>query len=416
MRLLDGLFRAEKVEDALSDQACLQGMLSFESALAKAEAQAGVIPTSAVQAISQQCKAPLFDIDALARAAKSAGNIAIPVVRALTALVAKNDTEAARYVHWGATSQDVIDTGLILQLRGALTHVASDLDVLAKGLAELATQHRSTVMVGRTWMQQALPTTFGAKVAGWLDAIDRHRDRLRDTQSRCLVLQFGGAVGTLAAFHEKAGEVAKNLADELLLPLPEVPWHSHRDRVAEIATTLGLIVGTLGKIAKDISLLSQTEVAEVFEPSEPGRGGSSTMPHKRNPVACAVVLSAATRVPGLVGTMLSAIPQEHERGLGGWHAEWETLPDIVSLAGGAVKTMAEIAPHLDVDAERMQRNLEATRGLIFAEAATMALAKDLGKQAAHELVETACNRVREENRHLRDRGRGGQRGAEARFR
>lgn len=203
MKLLDGLFRSDVVERWLSERTCLQGMLSFESALAKAEAQAGVIPTSAVQAISQQCKAPLFDIDALARAAKSAGNIAIPVVRALTALVAKNDTEAARYVHWGATSQDVIDTGLILQLRGALTHVASDLDVLAKGLAELATQHRSTVMVGRTWMQQALPTTFGAKVAGWLDAIDRHRDRLRDTQSRCLVLQFGGAVGTLAAFHKK---------------------------------------------------------------------------------------------------------------------------------------------------------------------------------------------------------------------
>ncbi len=402
MKLLDGLFRSEEIERWLSERTCLQGMLSFESALAKAEAHAGVIPAAAVEAISQQCKAPLFDLDALARAAKSSGNVAIPLVKALTALVARNDPEAARYVHWGATSQDVIDTGLILQLRGALAHVAVDLDRLAKGLAELASNHRSTVMAGRTWMQQALPTTFGAKVAGWLDAIDRHRERLHETQERCLVLQFGGAVGTLAALNEKADEVAKYLADELKLPLAEIPWHSNRDRVAEIATTLGLIVGTLGKMATDISLLSQTEVAEVFEPSEPGRGGSSTMPHKRNPVACAAVLSASIRVPGLVSTMLAAMLPEHERGLGGWHAEWETLPEIVSLAGGAVRTMTDIAPGLEVDAERMRQNLDATRGLIFAEAVTMALAHDIGKHDAHELVEAACHLARKGNRHLRE--------------
>jgi 3-carboxy-cis,cis-muconate cycloisomerase len=257
-------------------------------------------------------------------------------------------------------------------------------------------------MVGRTWMQQALPTTFGAKVAGWLDAIDRHRERLRETQQRCLVLQFGGAVGTLAALNDKGDEVAKQLAQELKLPLAEIPWHSHRDRVAEIATTLGLLVGTLGKIATDISLLSQTEVAEVFEPAEKGRGGSSTMPHKRNPVACAAVLSAATRVPGLVGTMLAAMPQEHERGLGGWHAEWESLPAIVSLAGGAAHTMAKLVPRLEVDAERMRQNLEETRGLIFAEAVSMALAEKIGKAKAHEAVEAACNASSKDGRHLRD--------------
>jgi 3-carboxy-cis,cis-muconate cycloisomerase len=402
VKLLDGLFRNEEVERWLSDRTCLQAMLSFEAALATAESHANVIPSSAVQAISQQCKAPLFELDALARAAKSSGNIAIPLVKALTAQVAKYDAEAARYVHWGATSQDVIDTGLMLQLRGALAHVASNLDELAAGLAELATKHRSTVMVGRTWMQQALPTTFGAKVAGWLDAIDRHRERLRETQHRCLVLQFGGAVGTLAALHEKSDAVAKHLAEELKLPLAEIPWHSHRDRVAEIATTLGLLVGTLGKIAKDISLLSQTEIAEVFEPSEPGRGGSSTMPHKRNPVACAAVLSAAIRVPGLVGTILAAMPQEHERGLGGWHAEWETLPEIVSLVGGAVHTVAEIAPRLEVDAERMTLNLEATRGLIFAEAVSMALAQKIGKATAHDFVEAACGEARKSGKHLRE--------------
>lgn len=402
MNLLDGLFRSEEVEKWLSDRTCLQAMLSFESALAKAESHAGVIPKSAVQAISQQCKAPLFDLDALSRAAKSSGNTAIPVVKALTALVAKNNAEAAGYVHWGATSQDVIDTGLILQLCGALTCIAADIDKLAHALAELATEHRSTVMVGRTWMQHASPITFGAKVAGWLDAIDRHRARLRETQARCLVLQFGGAVGTHAALEGKGDEVAKNLAQELKLPLAEIPWHSHRDRVAEIATTLGLLVGTLGKIASDISLLSQTEVAEVFEPAEKGRGGSSTMPHKRNPVACAAVLSAATRVPGLVGTMLAAMPQEHERGLGGWHAEWETLPEIVSLVGGAAHTVAALAPRLDVDAERMRQNLDETHGLIFAEAVSMALAKKIGKAKAHDVVEAACNTSRKDGRHLRD--------------
>jgi 3-carboxy-cis,cis-muconate cycloisomerase len=402
VNLLDGLFRSEEVEKWLSDRTCLQAMLSFESALAKAESHAGVIPKSAVQAISQQCKAPLFDLDALSRGAKSSGNTAIPVVKALTALVAKNNAEAAGYVHWGATSQDVIDTGLILQLCGALTCIAADIDKLAHALAELATEHRSTVMVGRTWMQHASPTTFGAKVAGWLDAIDRHRARLRETQARCLVLQFGGAVGTHAALDGKGDEVAKYLAQELKLPLAEIPWHSHRDRVAEIATTLGLLVGTLGKIASDISLLAQTEVAEVFEPAEKGRGGSSTMPHKRNPVACAAVLSAATRVPGLVGTMLAAMPQEHERGLGGWHAEWETLPEVVSLAGGAAHTMAALAPRLDVDPERMRQNLDETHGLIFAEAVSMALAKKIGKAKAHETVEAACNTSRKDGRHLRD--------------
>jgi 3-carboxy-cis,cis-muconate cycloisomerase len=402
VNLLDGLFRSEEVEKWLSDRTCLQAMLSFEAALAKAESHAGVIPKSAVQAISQQCKAPLFDLDALSRGAKSSGSTAIPVVKALTALVAKNNAEAAGYVHWGATSQDVIDTGLILQLCGALTCIAADIDKLAHALAELATEHRSTVMVGRTWMQHASPTTFGAKVAGWLDAIDRHRARLRETQARCLVLQFGGAVGTHAALDGKGDEVAKYLAQELKLPLAEIPWHSHRDRVAEIATTLGLLVGTLGKIASDISLLAQTEVAEVFEPAEKGRGGSSTMPHKRNPVACAAVLSAATRVPGLVGTMLAAMPQEHERGLGGWHAEWETLPEVVSLAGGAAHTMAALAPRLDVDPERMRQNLDETHGLIFAEAVSMALAKKIGKAKAHETVEAACNTSRKDGRHLRD--------------
>ena len=402
MELLNYLFRSEDVERKFSSRACLQGMLDFEAGLARAEARAGVIPSSAAVAITVKCKADFFDVAELARGARLAGNIAIPLVKALTALVSENDKDAARFVHWGATSQDAIDTGLVLQLRQALNFVASDLDRLAAALAELAAKHRSTLIVGRTWMQQALPTTFGVIVAGWLDAIDRHRARVRETQGRTLVLQFGGAVGTLAALGGRGAEVAKNLAEELALGLPKIPWHSHRDRVAEVATTLGLCVGTLGKIAKDISLHSQTEVAEVFEPAEKGRGGSSTMPHKRNPVASAVVLSTAVRVPGLVCTMLTAMGQEHERGLGGWHAEWETLPEIVSLSAGALHQMADLVPKLEIDTVRMHENLEATRGLIFAEAITMALAETTGKPAAQEIVETSCERARKEKRHLRD--------------
>jgi 3-carboxy-cis,cis-muconate cycloisomerase len=402
MDVLDQLFCSEDVEKVLSDRACLQGMLDFEAALATAEARVGVIPSSAAVAIAAKCKAELFDVGELARGAKLAGNVAIPLVKALTALVAQGDKDAARYVHWGATSQDAIDTGCVLQLRQALALMASDLDRLARGLAELATKHRSTIVVGRTWMQQALPTTFGVKVAGWLDAVDRHRQRLRDTQRRAVVLQFGGAVGTLAALGDHGADVAKHLAENLTLELPEIPWHSHRDRFAEVATTLGLCAGTLGKIAKDISLHSQTEVAEVFEPAEKGRGGSSTMPHKRNPVASAVVLSAALRMPGLVSTMLAAMVQEQERGLGGWLAEWETLPEIVSLSAGALRRMTEMVLHLQIDAERMKTNLEATNGLIFAEAVSMALASKIGKAQAHEVVETACETARREKRHLRD--------------
>lgn len=402
MELLDLLFRSEDVEQVFSSRACLQGMLDFEAALARAEARAGVVPSSAAAAIAAKCRAELFDVGALAAGAKFAGNIAIPLVKALTNLVGQGDKDAARYVHWGATSQDAIDTGLVLQLREALKLIAVDLDRLTAGLAELATKHRSTIVVGRTWMQQALPTTFGAKVAGWLDAVDRHRERLRETQRRVLVLQFGGAVGTLAALGRRGADVAKILAEELGLGLPDVPWHSHRDRVAEVATTLGLCVGTLGKIARDISLHAQTEIGEVLEPAEEGRGGSSTMPHKRNPVTSAVVLSAAVRVPGLVSTMLTAMVQEEERGLGGWHAEWETLPEIVRLTAGALHHMTETAPRLEIDAERMKQNLEVTRGLIYAEAVSMALAEKIGKAAAHQLVEAACARAQKEKRHLRD--------------
>jgi 3-carboxy-cis,cis-muconate cycloisomerase len=402
MALLDPLFGSAAMGEVFSDAARIQRMLDFEAALARAEARCGVIPPAVAPAIASKCKADLIDANALAAATAVSLNPAIPLVKQLTALVAKDDPEAARFVHWGATSQDANDTGLVLQIRQAFDILEVDLAALCSGLTQLAKKHRSTPIAGRTLMQHALPTTFGAKVAGWLDAINRHRERFAETRARVLVVQFGGAVGTLAALGEKGLQVAEALAAELHLGLPTIPWHAQRDRVAELATTLGLCTGTLGKIARDISLHMQTEIAEVFEPAGEGRGGSSTMPHKRNPVSAAVVLSAAMRVPGLVSTMLSAMVQEDERGLGDWHAEWETLPEIFRLTAGALHQMATIVPHLEVDAERMRRNLDATQGLIFAEGVAMAMGKHIGKSAAHTLVEAASKQARASGKHLRE--------------
>jgi len=379
MNLLDPLFRSSAVDSLFTDRATLQGILDFEAALARAEARAGVIPGAAAAVIAKKCRAELFDTAALAQAAAHAGNILIPLVKNLTALVAKKDKQAAHFVHWGATSQDAIDTGRILQLRQALDLIARDLDSLAQPLGALAEKHRSTLITGRTWMQHALPTTLGVKIAGWLDAVMRHLARLTETRKRCIVVQLGGAVGTLAALGSRGPDVASLLAAELGLGLPDLPWHSHRDRIAEVGVTLGLCGGTVGKIARDISLHMQTEVAEIFEPAAEGRGDSSTMPHKRNAVSSAVMLQAAIRVPGLVSSLLTAIVQEDERGLGGWHAEWETLPDIVQLTAGAIHHLATIVPKLEVDVQRMRKNLDLTQGLIFTEAVSMALGEKIAE-------------------------------------
>ena len=402
MRLFDKLFRYEAMDRIFSDREYLQALLDFEAALARAEAKTGVIPAGDAQIIAAACRAEQFNVEELAAQAAHSGNVAIPLVKKLTELVTKQNKDDARFIHWGATSQDAMDTGVVLQLRRALEVVDQDLVHMTATLAALADKHRATPIAARTWMQQALPTTFGFIVAGWLDAILRHRSRLSNLRTHNLTLQFGGAVGTLAALSGRGPAVAKALAEELHLPLPLIPWHTHRDRITEIAAALGLCVGTLGKIARDISLHAQTEIAELAEPAGEGRGGSSTMPQKRNPVTCATVLAAAQRVPGLVSTMLSSMLQEEERGFGGWQAEWETLPEIVSLSGGALHHLSEMLPDLHVDAPRMLKNLDATHGLIFAEAVTMALSDRLGKMPAHTLVEAACKKARGENRHLKD--------------
>ena len=402
MSILDPLFGRAALDQVFSDAERVQAILQFEAALARAEAAVGIIPEANARSISAKCRVENFDLGLIAHEAARAGNLAIPVVKHLTEAVAKDEKDAARFVHWGATSQDAIDTSVVLQLRRALELFDQDLQRLTGTLVSLAEKHRATPMVARTWMQQALPTTFGFVVAGWLDAILRHRVRLAEIRRRIFTLQFGGAVGTLAALGSNGPAVAKALAHELNLEMPPVPWHAHRDRIAEVATTLGLCMGTLGKIARDISLHTQTEVAELFEPAGEGRGGSSTMPHKRNPVTCAVVLAAAQRVPGLVATLLGAMVQEEERGLGGWHAEWETLPQLVCLVGGALHHLADMLPGLEVDTTRMRENMEITHGLIFAEAVSMALGDRMGKMPAHMLVEAACKKALAEKRHLKD--------------
>jgi 3-carboxy-cis,cis-muconate cycloisomerase len=401
-RLLDPLFTTDAMREIFSDRRKLQGMLEFEAALARALARAGVAPESAVEPIVAQCNPNNFALDPLAGEAALAGNLAIPLVKALTAAVAKSDPKAAGFVQWGATSQDAIDTGLVLQLRDALDLLHRELLQFSATLARVAEKHQATLLAGRTWLQHASPVILGLKVAGWLDAIHRQQARIAHARNEVLTLQFGGAVGTLAALGENGPAVAAALASDLKLKVPSIPWHTHRDRFAEVATALGLLVGTLGKIARDISLLAQTEIGEVLEPAESGRGGSSTLPHKRNPVGSAVVLAAAIRVPALVSTMLTAMVQEHERGLGGWHAEWETLPEIFLLAAGALAHMAHVVDGMEVYEEHMTYNLGATHGLILSEAIAIALAKHIGRLPAHQLVEHAAHRALESGRPLRD--------------
>jgi 3-carboxy-cis,cis-muconate cycloisomerase len=396
------MLSSASMREACDDRATLQNMLDFEAALARAEAAVGVIPAAAAGPIEAACKAASFDLAALAEAATRSGNLAIPLVKMLTAAVGKADADAARYVHWGATSQDVIDTATMLTLRAGIDALDADLSRAIKGFAALARAHRDTAMVARTWLQHALPMPFGLKLAEYAASLARARCRLRRLRREGLALQFGGAAGTLAALGDKGLAVAERLAQELKLPLPEAPWHTHRDRIAEAASAFAILAGSCGKIARDVSLMMQTDVAEAFEPAGEGRGGSSTMPHKRNPVAAASALGAATMAPQLAATIFAAQVQDHERSAGPWHAEWPTLPQLMLVTSGALAAIVDIAEGLVVDTARMRVNLDATHGLIMAEAVAMALAEKVGKSEAHHLVEAASKKAVAEKTHLRE--------------
>ncbi len=402
VRLIDSLATTEALANVFSDQQVLQAMLDFEAALARAEARESVIPQAAADAIGKAAAAEGFDAAVLSHEALRAGTPAIPVVKALTERVRDNDPHAARFVHWGATSQDVTDTAMILLLRRARAILASDHARLIDALSKLASEHADTVMLGRTLLQPAPPVTFGLKAAGWLAAIRRGWARIDTRFTEAEVLQFGGASGTLAALGDQGDAVGKVLAAELSLKYPDAPWHTQRDCLAALLAACAVECGSLGKMARDIALLMQGEVAEAVEPGGDGRGGSSTMPHKHNPVASSLALAAAHRVPGLLASFLSAMVQEHERGVGGWQAEWPIVTSIIQALGVSVASMAEAAEGLTVDAQRMRTNLEATRGSVFAERVMILLGATLGRDVAHKLLEQATSQSAALGRRLVD--------------
>ena len=368
-------------------------MLDFEAALSRA-----VAPPEAAEAIAAACAADGFDIEEIGRSAADKGT---PVPGLLAALRAKLPAEAAANLHRGATSQDVVDTAAMLVAKRALGPLLEDLGAAADACAALAERHQGAPMAGRTLLQQAAPVTFGLKAAGWLAGLDDARTELTDVRAHGLAVQLGGAVGTLAALGEDGLSAVASVARSLELAEPALPWHTVRTRPARLACALGVAAGVMGKIARDVELMAQTEVGEVVEGGE-GRGGSSTLPHKRNPVGAVAVSACAARVPGLVATMLASMAQEHERAAGAWQAESETLSDLLRLTGSAAAALRELLEGLEVDADRMRANLDITDGLLMTESVVTALTPSLGRTKAQELVEDAARRVLHEGVSLRE--------------
>jgi 3-carboxy-cis,cis-muconate cycloisomerase len=397
--LLDGLFGDPEVDAAFGTPATVGTLLDVLAAIAGAEAAVGLVPVAAAEAIRAAARVDRIDLGLLATGARANGNLVIPLVEQLARAVSSDAGDAARYVHLGATSQDVLDTATVIQLRTAGAAIVARTNRAAERALALADRYRGVAIAGRTWLQHATPTSFGLKLAMTGDALRRCGRRVEAAIDRAAVVQLGGAAGTLAAYGDRGLEVAAALGRTLGLLVPSVPWHAHRDRLADVAAALGILAGTLGKVGRDVGLLAQTEVAEAHEGTP---GSSSAMPQKQNPVRAAVAIAAAIRAPGLVATLLAALPQEQERGLGGWPAEWETLPALARLVGGAARAVDELLAGLVVAPERMAANLDRSAGLIYAEAVTMALAPSIGKPKAKELVRRACEETRATGRHLRD--------------
>lgn len=399
MSLYSELFYSNEVSELFTDKKSIGYMLTVEAALAEAQADNGLISKEVAQIISGCCSPEMIDIEKLKSEIKLGGNAAIPLVKALTKVVKNNSFEASKYVHLGATSQDIVDTATVLQIKDYVKWTVDKLEVLLGELIKVTKKYKNTVMVGRTLLQQAKPITFGLKTALWFESVDRSLARIQELKERLFVIQLSGAVGSQN----------QNISDDACASFSEIlklkngnSWQSQRDNLNELATKLGILSGSLGKIAKDVSLLMQTEVGEVFESAGEGKGGSSTMPHKRNPVTCATILANANRVPHLVGSMLSAMPQEHERSAGLWHAEWEVLTEIMQLTAGSLEKSIDLVSGLEVNEKRMLQNIEITNGLIFAENVSLALAIKLGKIQAHELVEKACKIAVSKNKHLKE--------------
>lgn len=390
------IFVPAELREATSDRAWLQAMLDAERALAGAEARAGVIPPEAAVSIAAACRAEQFDVEAIGEEGRAAGNPVEPLIRALTDAVGG---DAAHYVHWGTTSQDILDTAAMLVARRAIDLILSEVDGVAAACAGLADEHRSTVMAGRTLLQQAVPTTFGLKAAGWLVAVLEARRTLATVRSDRLAVQLGGAAGTLAALGDRGLEVLHVFAEELDLEEPVAPWHTNRVRVAELGAALAMTAGALAKIGLDVALLATTEVGEV---AEADGGVSSTMPQKQNPVGSALAIACARQVQAFAGVLTAALPQEHERAVGAWHSEWPALTGALAFAGGAAAAAARTLDGLTVDAERMQKNLDSSGGSVMAESASYLLAERHGRGAGYELVARAGARAKAGGRPLRD--------------
>lgn len=392
----------QEIQAAFGETSIVQAMLDFEAALARAGANEGLIPEAAAVAIVGMCRAELFDLPALVQASGRSGSLAIPMVKKLTETIALFDPQAASYVHRGSTSQDVIDTAMALVTRRALALIEGDLLRLCDALLGHAEQLGDAPMLGRTLMQPALVTSVGFKLAGWVAPLLRCAHALREAADQALMLQFGGAVGTLAVIGDSADAMCSHMARELKLGLPDMSWHTQRDRWIRLGAEVGVLCGALGKIAGDLSLMSQAEVGEMIEPSVSGRGGSTAMPHKRNPVACLVALAAAQRTPFRVGALLSCMLQEHERGLGNNQAELAEWVGLFTSAHGAVKVLADAVPGLEINTGRMRDNIAAIKGLVFTESLYMLATPHIGKTEAQGWVEELSRRVIEQDRQLLD--------------
>jgi 3-carboxy-cis,cis-muconate cycloisomerase len=382
-------FGTPRMREIFSDRALIGRYIEVEVALAKAQARCGVIPAEAAEVIAHQSQLDRIDFDHMRHETDIVGYPILPLVHQLVTLCG----EAGRFVHWGATTQDIMDTANVLQLREALNGVEAEVRALREILAQLAHKHRDTPMAGRTHLQQALPVTFGYKAAVWLGMFDRHQQRLAELRPRVLVVEFAGAAGTLASLGDRGLDVQKALADELGLGVPATTWHVARDGFAEAVNLLALIAGSLGKIALDVMIMASTEFGELYEPFVKGRGASSTMPQKRNPISSELMLAASKAVRQHAGLMLDAMVQDFERATGPWHAEWVALPESFILTAGALHQAKFALGGLIVDTARMRHNLGISQGLIVAEAVMMGLAPALGRQQAHDVVYDACRAV-----------------------
>jgi 3-carboxy-cis,cis-muconate cycloisomerase len=397
--IFQGIFTSDAMREVWSDENRTRKYIDVERALAKVQARLGLIPQEAADEIISHCELDQID---MARLRQQTERIGYPILGVVTQINQLCRDKLGEFVHWGATTQDITDTATVLQIREALVLVDAELEAIANALAKLCREHRLTPIIGRSNLQQAIPVTFGYKMAGLLSAVLRHRERIAQLRERVLVGEFAGAAGTLASLENGAMETQAGLCAELGLKQPVIAWHTIRDNIAEVGAVLGLIGGTLGKLSTDVKLMMQTEVGEVFEPYHHGRGSSSTMPQKRNPISSAYIHGAISVLRQHAAALMDAMVADHERSTGPWQIEWIVLPEAFCLLAGALKQSRVVVEGLQVDPEAMRRNIDMTHGLVMSEAVMMGLGPFIGREYAHDLVYDICRAALRERRSLLD--------------